>query len=1098
MPKIVVTESELKKILAASLLLEQDPVPNDTTASQATTDADTGGAAEADDQPIDISLFSRAKLDLIGKIADVNANEWANSVAEARSIDDLKNVAKSNSSDAAQIVDDFLNSCIKSLLEKRQLNVGAAPSYGLDLEAKNDIAIYLGTEAYFLTEADTQSVARNNLVGLGFNVHDLVQGSDSFLNTMVVPERQLNEIVGGLEKYEQTQGYKFLDASAQKKFKDSGSAVSENINKHIDVLNAKYNTSLYRDYLYQPLMAPLTWVTSANKDAPFYTPWKMTWAASNLFYKALAADGVGALRAMFNCLVEYSKKGDRSQKTFRGGEEALNEEFARLAIMQQDELRRVIRASLEIRLDEAGQNKPIIPSITDMATAAYRAFKDEAPEAESALMKSISKLDDVFRTGLRSAQISLENLPESAVQSIKRMSGAGNDQRVIENLFKIIDDKVIDAIRQQSRNPMGFNLSNSSASQAAQNAYNLLLNTILKRANRVEVSPEELKTIEKTIKNLSRQDADDLKRMLDKATDSSRSATANSTMSFSPDYYDLIWNESFGKRLVDLNSRSGVMSIERVGNDFYVTYSNGAGRKFNKSGLAPFIPVDSSTASLTPQEIIDNSDAAIKEIAAANLESIHDNQMNSLIDHLLDPKTSVRDSLSTITGVVDAQVVYRNLMSIPRLTQPYRLAIANINDAFGAGVPIEERTAAIRRIAQSLPQVPSLSSLATLTRFYVSPVPSLISYELGRAGVKDAKSRLLGTAGILGGLILLTSLQEPYLNKDAEWWEKAIKDLRLFLTAPFSYTADERTGGFPVFSVFKELTIAYKDFPLPPALLIDDNTIMETFVNAFASLGRIAVYNQPSVIRQFRFIEEESAGGGVEGLKYKIGTLSQNIQQGIAKGADISLQLVQTGGDPKKINEFARRQVETQTTPFVEAQPDQIPPQFQVLEEKRSQLIVAVEAALNSLDDVTMSFKDLPTLKSVLSDSKDSMIKNYERDIKTGDAALLFTTFIDSIDVYLTEENLLGLGLGILPGTARDDRREMLMSTHYYLDQVYPDEMKIFRENLYNTLSKQTPEETVATLKDVDESFNKIAQTWASVASSMGQVALPLAAEPTK
>jgi hypothetical protein len=72
------------------------------------------------------------------------------------------------------------------------------------------------------------------------------------------------------------------------------------------------------------------------------------------------------------------------------------------------------------------------------------------------------------------------------------------------------------------------------------------------------------------------------------------------------------------------------------------------------------------------------------------------------------------------------------------------------------------------------------------------------------------------------------------------------------------------------------------------------------------------------------------------------------------------------------------------------------------------------------------------------------------------------------------------------------------MSTHYYLDQVYPDEMKIFRENLYNTLSKQTPEETVATLKDVDESFNKIAQTWASVASSMGQVALPLAAEPTK
>jgi hypothetical protein len=96
-----------------------------------------------------------------------------------------------------------------------------------------------------------------------------------------------------------------------------------------------------------------------------------------------------------------------------------------------------------------------------------------------------------------------------------------------------------------------------------------------------------------------------------------------------------------------------------------------------------------------------------------------------------------------------------------------------------------------------------------------------------------------------------------------------------------------------------------------------------------------------------------------------------------------------------------------------------------------------------------------------------------------------FPAVPEMLEPYTTKENVFGFVLGF---SDLADKREMMTSTHFYLNEAFPQEMQVFRENLKATLKKQTPDEAAATLKNVEASFMNIAQAWATVAAATAQL----------
>ena len=1095
MPKVVVTEAELKQIIETVLSEQDGEVPDSVEAGQ-NTDTDEADVLSV----IDPSLLRGPKLDLIGKLADIDTAAWSNRLSTNLEIKDLKSYLKINGAlDPEKIIDTFLNWCVYNLLKGEEVVLGLPhfpATYNLALTPVNSIIVKNPLDVYFLLSSDANSEAQKVYEEAEFNVHDLVDGTDSFYNSIVVPGQDLNKIVAGLKKDKTASVYEYTDPGARQKFDKLAKTTIDQINESISVLNEKYNTATYRDYLYQPLLAPLTWFAVPNKDTPYYTPWKMTWAASNLFYKALRDDDVGGLRSMLNSLVEYSKKADGSQKTFRPSPEALNEEFGRFAVMHRDELRRVINASLEIKLNEAPTNKSgMSQTLQDLGSSIMQGLRRAPTAAEEPLLQALKNLDDAFRAGLRQKIISFEDLSDPSKTAIKVMSGAGNDPRVIDRIFTSINDNITETLTDQIRNFGGFTISGSAASQDAQKAYNLLLNTVLRRAVGVDIPVRDLAEITRVVSSLSDRDKDELKRMMDKVTDTSRSATADSTMSLSSASLDKIWNESFGKRLAEANSAAGVSKIERVGDNFTVTYTNNRSSTYGKSAMGAFMP--NKDPNVSAQSIIDNADAAIKDAAATHFESIHDNQVNKLIDHLLDPKTNIRDSLSAVTGTMGFEDINRNLLLKPQMPDMLRRPIEDIMTAFDSSASLKERINAFGRLS---------STGLKATEAYVFPVGTLVARPLARQLGLSAGKTVGAYLGVLTAAQVISLLVKPDLSKEAGWLERAAWATRFLLSSPGSYTTADIPGtdiSVPVFSIVKELAISYQKFPLPAALTYDLDQAAQIFVNAFASLGKFAVYDEKSVDLQFNFqdtalsVEDKATATAKTAFNYAVRTARQSGQS-VQNATDYAQKFLEGGADPTNIAAFAESLPPEPTLrgPTPGAEEADLSEKFVDLEDKRLDVIYAVESCLSSIDKTTLTFKDLGVLSSALSGNKNEMIKNYSRDIESDDAELFFTDFSNEFESYLTEENIIGLAAGI--GTTRDNRRELLLSTHYYLDQTYPNEMEKFRSDLAAVLKNQSPEDARKTLLSVEKSFTNIAQAWALAATDISNVAKPAIATQTK
>lgn len=401
MPKVVVTEAELKQIIK-TVLSEQDAVLSSDQI------ADPSGNQIAIDEFQ--SPTAQSKIKLIGILTDnSNINNWLTRLIGITYADISNFIAGTPGKQSIQIgnpspaVQEFLNTCIYKLLMGQSVTqipingVKSISQQGRDLASKAKIFSIDINDRHYSDNDDL----RQTMADMNFNVAQIVAGNDNFFQTFVQSgSRDLARICVGLKLIPSTNDKLFYcDQAAEQKAASWLGGQLAPANSKLKNITEKYNAASYKNFLYQPLRAPLVWRTVSDEQSSLYNPWRMTWTACNLFLRGLKEDGLLGLVAMHKSLLAYSGQ-DYKTVYQAGSSEALRENLmlARVCesrvLLTRSELSRIISASLLI--NEASLIQRVTSFFGDAGSLA------KSTELSRNLRSALELLSDALSSSTRS------------------------------------------------------------------------------------------------------------------------------------------------------------------------------------------------------------------------------------------------------------------------------------------------------------------------------------------------------------------------------------------------------------------------------------------------------------------------------------------------------------------------------------------------------------------------------------------------------------------------------------------------------------------------------------------------------------------------
>lgn len=193
----------------------------------------------------------------------------------------------------------------------------------------------------------------------------------------------------------------------------------------------QFNTDFVEEFFCLPILLPNgVWTRASNTDDPRSTPWRISYGVYNIASQAVGVRG--GIAALYRKLYTYSAAGPSVQ--FAGRQSAADPFRAaglfreslevRKTLMTVSELRRVIQAAFDVKLDRSTRRDTVLEgTIADIAALAKDAVK--------ATISGVKKL-----VGAGEALSALEKLAARSVASATTMAEIATIKKSLETFFE--------------------------------------------------------------------------------------------------------------------------------------------------------------------------------------------------------------------------------------------------------------------------------------------------------------------------------------------------------------------------------------------------------------------------------------------------------------------------------------------------------------------------------------------------------------------------------------------------------------------------------------------------------------------------------------
>lgn len=416
MPKLVVSESELKKIIIESLMAEVDAPKSATPATDLLADP-----------VIKITEDITPRIRLLGKLAsDAEANEFFLKLkALTQSTVDFE--AGTQGANPDEYVSDALWKAFTQL----QRRVDYTNRYLSTLRAQKQIAIVSMPGLAYLANAPSADDAD---VFKQTDQTALTIDSVSFRENIFENVNNLNKILNEIKAYDNDPNQLYYQddviASQIRDIRDR--AVAGQIER-ANELESEYDVILYQQFVYEPLLFPQSWISIRDPDSA-NTPWRMTAEMTRLIKNCFDRDGVPGLLAIVKNLKKYAAAGGVPNPSYQrppGIQESRQLGKSRNIIATQGDLRRIVRASLEMKLNEGegGRIGFLKPFFTGAAGApeavekgAVKAIKDVEISTKIGELQDYPAVKQFIDTlGKAISEVSLDDLIKNLTSDLKSM-----------------------------------------------------------------------------------------------------------------------------------------------------------------------------------------------------------------------------------------------------------------------------------------------------------------------------------------------------------------------------------------------------------------------------------------------------------------------------------------------------------------------------------------------------------------------------------------------------------------------------------------------------------------------------------------------------
>lgn len=409
MPKLVVSESELKKIIIESLMAEVDAPKGATPATDPLADP-----------VIKITEDITPRIRLLGKLStDREANDFF-----------LKLKALTQSTVDYEVgttganPDKYVSDELWKAFTQLQRRVNYTNKYLSTLKAQKQIAVVSMPGFAYLANTpdanDTDVFEQTDQTALTID-------SDSFRENIFENVNNLNKILNEIKPYDKDPNQLYYQdeviASQRRGIRDR--AVAGQIER-ANELESEYDVILYQQFVYEPLLFPQSWISIRDPDSA-NTPWRMTAEMTRLIKNCFDNDGVPGLLAIVKNLKKYAAAGGVPNPSYQRPpdiQESRQLGKSRNIIATQGDLRRIVRASLEMKLNE-GEG-----GLAGFARSFFTGAAG-APEAvEKGAVKAIKDVEISTRIG------ELQSYPavKQFVDTLSKAIGEASVDDLIKNL----------------------------------------------------------------------------------------------------------------------------------------------------------------------------------------------------------------------------------------------------------------------------------------------------------------------------------------------------------------------------------------------------------------------------------------------------------------------------------------------------------------------------------------------------------------------------------------------------------------------------------------------------------------------------------------
>lgn len=1062
MPKVVVTEAELKQIIK-TVLSEQD-VTN---------------IADPMDQTLNVSELStptaQAKLNLINKLSEKTPG-WERNIGAitfrdvARLIDDIKPepMPTIDPNSPSTGINGFLDACIYALMINKQtvrpyvLGSKETVASQLALKSKNQIFEIVTDDVYY---GDTSKYPNN----AGFKKSNL---NDFYSTIVVAGGAPFEQIVSGLKKDGTLLSYEAPEVAS--KIREYADNVMSTIEDKAKSLVEKYNTPAYRNFLYQPLLSPPIWLLATNENSPLYTPWKMTWSACNLFSKALKEDGIFGLLSMTACFNKYIKSGRSSdQAGISGADAALNERLARRVILSDADLAHVINAALKAKLNELK-----VPTVSDIRTGAKQIASDIATgfgrtgrgsEDLEDELKLANKLGSFIKdTEVKGSFIRFEDSIDTVKNSFT--SVFGDDAA---NVFNDILDGLDETLRSRSAN-FSVNLPGD-----VYDIYSELGKLFIKKATGEPITREALDEVIKKINALELGKRESLQRVMTSDDRSLSQGTSNiaSLLQISSDQF----NRLISPKLLEKYRRSGVSEIMYFGSPYPMVEIRGNAYTIRNQ------PRPGSPELAVYNDIKDDIQKITDSFSA--VQRSYASKLNEFVREFVSEITKSDDGKMPNVDVIEDKLAAK--LDVTRLKDIFKGAVkfggraAFDPDQFVEGVKglldtdENKSFAAAKVLANILGAQLSTAQVFSFGGQYARR--GAMSFTKGDRFLKK-KGSILFVDTIIG--FLLTSGVGLAFRGD----DKSEGGFIDWIKSPWvSTTWYSQTTNVPGLAG-KLFDIIIKA-PVPEEFAFDIEDALNMFIDAFQSFAAIAV-TPTEASMQFSF--ESGAAQEIANRVESTANVLESDARQAKQAAPAVLELIgaQTPQQRQQIlarlkgihGSIASARVQATTADTGGAEDFVIAN----LESARQDNIGAVVICLGSFDDKTKRLSGVDALLSTLSSNKKISTDNYERD-PAGSGEDYWLQLKYPLARGLTEDTLIGLFVGM--GTGADD----IAGVDFYMTKLYGDRYTALKNEVSTKIEADPAAEA-----DILAGFEEYQKIWHEVGNNYAAVLAPVVASPTK